>query len=120
MHFSAQHIEELDYGFDFYAPQSIQGSEGIYYAWVGLPDLTYPTDEYQWHSMLSLPRQFSIQQGILYQRPIPQVYAQCLPAHKYWVEGKQQIPHLDRSYVAFDAENQPFTLRFSQTSEDNN
>ncbi|HHT7764177.1 glycoside hydrolase family 32 protein [Pasteurella multocida] len=112
LHFSAQHIEELDYGFDFYAPQSIQGSEGIYYAWVGLPDLTYPTDEYQWHSMLSLPRQFSIQQGILYQRPIPQVYAQCLPAHKYWVEGKQQIPHLDRSYVAFDAENQPFTLRF--------
>lgn len=112
LHFLAQHVEELDYGFDFYAPQSIQGAEGIYYAWVGLPDLTYPTDEYQWHSMLSLPRQFSIKQGKLYQRPIAQVYAQCLPAKQYQIEGKQQIAHLDQSYLQFNAENQPFTLCF--------
>ncbi|VEI47282.1 sucrose-6-phosphate hydrolase [Actinobacillus equuli] len=72
---TAEHIEELDYGFDFYAPQSVQNSDRIVFGWVGLPDLTYPTDKYKWHSTLSLPRQIKVANGKIQQTPIVQLAA---------------------------------------------
>ncbi|MGX2949792.1 glycoside hydrolase family 32 protein [Ursidibacter sp. B-7004-1] len=110
--FNAEHIEELDYGFDFYAPQTVQNSTGILYGWVGLPDLTYPTDRYKWHSMLSLPRQLSVQNGKVYQKPVAEVYAQCHSSQKVTIEHSQIIEHLDTAYLQFEWQNQPLNIRF--------
>lgn len=104
----AEQIEELDYGFDFYAPQTVQNSDRIMFGWVGLPDLTYPTDRYKWHSTLSLPRRLSLSHGKIVQRPIVQ-----------WGEEqgvrfgeKSLIANLDTARLQFSAENQPLEMRF--------
>ena len=111
LEFMVQHCEELDYGFDFYAPQSFAEGNGYFYAWVGLPDLTYPTDTYQWHSMLSLPRQLRIEQGKLWQRPIEPIYAQLQDWQTFQLSKWQNCKNLDRSYLCFEPQNQPFSLR---------
>ena len=55
--FDAEYIAELDQGFDFYAPQTFSGLENkentILLGWIGLPDLTYPTNQFKWHSTLT-------------------------------------------------------------------
>ena len=102
----AECIEELDYGFDFYAPQTVQNSDRILFGWVGLPDLTYPTDEFKWHSMLTMPRQISVENGTIKQRPI--VKTSTLQA----VELSGEIANLDTSYLQIQVENQPLDLTF--------
>lgn len=108
----AEHIEELDYGFDFYAPQSVQNppldGQGIMFGWVGLPDLTYPTDKFKWHSMLTMPRRLSVVNGTLKQRPLVELGA------KQAVEfnGKFAIERLDTAYLQISVENQPLDLTF--------
>lgn len=105
---NAEHIEELDYGFDFYAPQTVENSERIMFGWVGLPDLTYPTDRYQWHSTLTIPRKLSLRNGKVVQKPI--VNLEALQAVK--ISENFAIADLDTSYLQISVENQPLVLDF--------
>ena len=102
----AEHIEELDYGFDFYAPQTVQNSDRILFGWIGLPDLTYPTDKYKWHSTLTMPRQISVENGRIKQRPIVKV------GELQAVELQGEIANLDTSYLQINVGNQPLELTF--------
>lgn len=69
-----QHGEfrELDYGFDFYAPQTMQAPDGrrLLTAWMGLPEIEYPTDDQGWAHCLTVPRELSLKDGRLIQRPV--------------------------------------------------
>lgn len=64
---------ELDYGFDFYAPQTFEDPEGrrILIGWMGMPDAAYtnPT-EYDWQHAFTIPRVLSFVNGKVYQKPI--------------------------------------------------
>ncbi|MEG9475214.1 glycoside hydrolase family 32 protein [Mannheimia indoligenes] len=106
--FNAEHIEELDYGFDFYAPQTVENSDRIMFGWVGLPDLTYPTDKYQWHSMLTMPRKLSLQNGKVVQQPIVNLGEQ----QAVEMSENVAIDDLDTAYLQISVENQPLVLDF--------
>ncbi|MFA9489045.1 MULTISPECIES: glycoside hydrolase family 32 protein [unclassified Mannheimia] len=106
--FNTEHIEELDYGFDFYAPQTVENSDRIMFGWVGLPDLTYPTDKYQWHSMLTMPRKLSLRNGKVVQQPI--VNLDELQAVE--ISENFAIDNLDTAYLQISVENQPLVLDF--------
>lgn len=112
----ADHIAELDQGFDFYAPQTFAGLENkthtLMFGWIGLPDLTYPTDKFKWHSALTLPREVSLKDNRLIQRPAKKIYENMTALSKQTLQGKTEIEHLDRAYLKFDAQNQPFKLDF--------
>ncbi|WP_311491871.1 glycoside hydrolase family 32 protein [uncultured Anaerococcus sp.] len=64
---------ELDYGFDFYAPQTFEDPEGrrILIGWMGMPDAAYtnPTD-HDWQHAFTIPRVLSFVNGKVYQKPI--------------------------------------------------
>ncbi|MBY0023160.1 beta-fructofuranosidase [Paenibacillus jamilae] len=68
-------FQELDRGFDFYAPQTMIDPQGrrIMVAWMGLPDIEYPTDPNGWAHCLTLPRELTLHEGKLLQRPIPEL-----------------------------------------------
>ena len=65
----------LDLGFDSYAAacaNNIQDdNKAILEAWMGLPDASYPTDEEKWAGCLTLPRELTIREKKLVQRPYP-------------------------------------------------
>lgn len=67
----------LDYGFDFYAPQSYEDESGrrILIGWMGIPDAGYsnPTVQNGWQHALTLPRQLWNVDGKLYQYPIEEI-----------------------------------------------
>lgn len=63
---------ELDQGFDFYAPQTFLDENGkrILIGWMGLPEITYATDKDDWAHCLTLPRELTVENGKLKQRPL--------------------------------------------------
>lgn len=65
-------FHELDRGFDFYAPQTMETPDGrrIMVGWMGLPEIAYPTDAHGWAHCLTLPREITIENGRLIQRPV--------------------------------------------------
>ena len=68
-------FEELDYGFDFYAPQTFVTPDGrrLIIGWMGIGDDSYsnPTVELGWQHCLTLPRELSVgADGKLLQNPI--------------------------------------------------
>lgn len=71
------HVErgfsELDYGFEFYAPQLIETGTGdaIMLGWVGLPAQDdKPTVADGWVHSLTLPRRISLHDGVVRQEPL--------------------------------------------------
>lgn len=64
---------DLDYGFDFYAPQTFESPDGrrILIGWMGIPDAAYtnPTD-HDWQHAFTIPRVLTFENGKLFQRPI--------------------------------------------------
>ncbi len=119
-HFSTEYIAELDQGFDFYAPQTFAGlnneQQAILLGWCGLPDLTYPTDKYQWHSMITMPRALSLRDNQIYQQPITQIY-ETMQKQSRIIERQTSIENLDRAYLKFNAENKPFELNFFSNTQ---
>src|SRR5699024_11760139 len=62
-------INNLDYGFEAYATQGFNAPDGraLIVSWIGLPDIDYPTDQYDYQGALSLVKELSIKDGKLYQ-----------------------------------------------------
>lgn len=93
---SLQDFQELDYGFDFYAPQTFedQKKRRILIGWLGLPDIPYtnPTVKRGWQHALTLPRELTFKNGHLYQYPIEDILS--LKKHTHHVElSKDYIFH---------------------------
>ena len=71
-------FQELDYGFDIYAPQTFEDEQGrrILLAWMGIPDAEYshsPTAAFDWIHALTMPRQLVWKDGHLYQQPLEEM-----------------------------------------------
>jgi len=75
LRFAGGEFQELDAGFDFYAPQTFEDGQGrrILVGWMGLPEINYPTDSNQWAHCLTLPRELKLVDGHLHQVPIEEL-----------------------------------------------
>lgn len=85
---------ELDRGFDFYAAQVSQdNNRTILYAWMGLPDTHYPTEDNAYSGCLTFPRELTFQSGKLYQNPVVELqnYQREMPVPKWNKEVEYQI-----------------------------
>lgn len=75
--YSLGEFVELDYGFDFYAPQTFEDENGrrILIGWMGMPDASYinPTVKNNWQHALTLPRELKVSGNKLLQKPIKKI-----------------------------------------------
>lgn len=71
--FMEQHDQSIDYGIDFYAPQTVLTPDGrrVMIAWMQNWDTSrlHP-QETRWFGQMTLPRELSIKNGRLYQTPL--------------------------------------------------
>lgn len=79
-HFEHGAFHELDRGFEFYAPQTTQDSQGrrLLFGWLGLPEeneMSQPTIPYGWLHQMSCPRELFWQHERLCQRPVAELAA---------------------------------------------
>lgn len=65
-------FENLDDGFDVYATQAFNAPDGraLAISWIGLPDLSYPSDAEGWANCLSLVKALTMVNGKLFQYPV--------------------------------------------------
>lgn len=71
-------FQELDHGFDFYAPQTTEDDKGrrLLVAWMGMTDgfeHLHPTLDYNWIHQLTIPRELSIKGNKLIQSPVEEL-----------------------------------------------
>ena len=68
-------MDEIDYGLDFYAPQTTEAPDGrrLMVAWMQSWHQNIPTDQYGWVSSMTIPRELSIHQGVLIQKPVREI-----------------------------------------------
>ncbi|PZT52986.1 glycoside hydrolase family 32 protein [Paenibacillus silvae] len=99
--FNHSPFQELDRGFDFYAPQTMHSPDGrrILVAWMGLPDLVYPTDDSGWAHCLTIPRELSVQGNKLIQRPVAEM--EQLRRGKQGIEAKLALNDECKTVVNF-------------------
>jgi beta-fructofuranosidase len=73
-HFTYEHSQSIDYGIDFYAPQTTLAPDGrrIMIAWMQNWDACdqQGAKERKWFGQMTLPREITIENGRLYQRPV--------------------------------------------------
>lgn len=65
----------LDYGFDFYAPQTTHDYQGrrILIAWMAMWESVMPEKKHQWAGAMTIPRELTIKDGKIVQRPVPEL-----------------------------------------------
>lgn len=71
--FTDRYDQAIDYGIDFYAPQTILTPDGrrVMIGWMQNWDTCgHRTSDVKWFGQMSLPRELSIKNGRLYQKPI--------------------------------------------------
>ena len=76
--FQEQHDQSIDYGIDFYAPQTVLTPDGrrVMIGWMQNWDTCgQRTTDVLWFGQMSLPRELSIRNGRLYQTPIRELDA---------------------------------------------
>ncbi len=74
--FTEQYDQAVDYGIDFYAPQTVLAPDGrrIMIGWMQNWDTCgQRVENVQWFGQMSLPRELSIKNGRLYQQPIKEL-----------------------------------------------
>ena len=73
-HFIPEHHQAIDYGIDFYAPQTLLTPDGrrVMIGWMQNWDTCKNTgyEDRKWFGQMTLPRELSIRNGRLYQQPI--------------------------------------------------
>ncbi|PYY29706.1 Sucrose-6-phosphate hydrolase [Paenibacillus illinoisensis] len=94
-------FNELDHGFDFYAPQTFKTDNRIImFGWMsamtGEIEQAVPTIQEGWVHTLTIPREMTLEDGVLYQKPIHEL--QLLRQHEEHGEirsnGQWNLPSL--------------------------
>lgn len=77
MEYRAETVDEMDCGFDFYAPQPFYGKDEkpMVFGWFGCGEQELPDDTYHWRHGLTLPRDLHIREGRLVMLPSLQAVA---------------------------------------------
>ncbi|MDO4465670.1 MAG: glycoside hydrolase family 32 protein [Bacillota bacterium] len=112
----ARDYQTLDYGFDFYAPQTFVDEQGrtILIAWMGLPDNTYenPTVDRGWQMCLTIPRQLENRDGKIYQYPIQEIIK--LQGNKKELLISKQEQSMEKGcFIHMDVNNTPFQIQLN-------
>lgn len=73
--FNHTEFKELDRGFDFYAPQTMEDENGrrILIGWFGLPGVDCITDKNGWAHCLTIPRELKLKGDKLLQLPVEEL-----------------------------------------------
>ena len=129
-----QFVEEsnhaVDYGIDFYAPQTILTPDGrrVMIGWMQNWDTcNLRTESIPWYGQMTIPRELSVRDGILYQTPVREFLELRGKRTSYSdvqvTDGEIQLPGIDGRFIdleleisAQDSANiyRKFALRFAQ------
>lgn len=106
-HFEFQQVEEMDYGLDFYAPQTTESKDGrrLMIAWMQSWHRNMPTDKKGWVSSMTIPRELTVKDNILYQWPVREIENYRTKWVRYEdviLTGVQQLAGIEGRHIDMD------------------
>lgn len=71
-HFQREKVISVDYGLDFYAPQTLLTADGrrIMIGWMQSWDAHIMKNMFEWSGMMTIPRELELKNGKIYQKPV--------------------------------------------------
>lgn len=73
--FQREKVTSVDYGLDFYAPQTLLTKDGrrILIGWMQSWDANITPVSFQWSGMMTIPRELTLEHSKIYQRPVKEL-----------------------------------------------
>ncbi|MEG1290919.1 MAG: glycoside hydrolase family 32 protein [Lachnospiraceae bacterium] len=73
--FHRENQRAIDYGLDFYAPQTVRTKDDrrIMIAWMQSWDYHMGNEEFKWSGMMTVPRELRVENGTLFQVPVREI-----------------------------------------------
>ncbi len=129
--FTERSDHSVDYGIDFYAPQTILTPDGrrVMIGWMQNWDTcNLHTNSKPWFGQMSIPRELFLRDGILYQRPIRELEAlrhdEVVHERVELAGGEISLPGVSGRLVDLEVEIEPvgesynrFAVRFARNDE---
>ena len=131
--FTEEHNQAIDYGIDFYAPQTILTPDGrrVMIGWMQNWDTCKTTgyEERPWFGQMSLPRELFLKNGRLYQQPIRELSLYRSRKTEYrdvLLDGEKTLKGIDGRVAELDIRLRPadaadpytkFTMNFAQNGK---
>ena len=119
-----EEIISLDYGMDFYAPQTLITEDGrrIMIAWMQSWDMNIKPAAQKWNGMMTIPRQLEIWNGVMHQNPVKELEhyrAEPVLCEGVEISGECRIPGvkgrvLDLSLELLEGVYETFTIQFAK------
>ena len=131
--FTPEYHQAIDYGIDFYAPQTLLTPDGrrVMIGWMQNWDTCKNTgyEDRQWFGQMTLPRELAVRDGRLYQQPIRELAlyrSQMVEYRNVPVSDCITLPGVEGRCVELDLRIRPenagtpyhkFTMRFAQDDQ---
>ena len=126
-HLQEEQVVSLDYGIDFYAPQTLETEDGrrIMVAWMQSWDMNIKPEEQKWNGMMILPRQLELHNNLLYQQPVKELeryYTEQVVYTDREISGSCQLPGvhgrvLDLSIELQEGSYEEFSVLFAKNEK---
>lgn len=123
-HLLEEQAVSLDYGMDFYAPQTLLTEDGrrIMIAWMQSWDMMIKPEEQKWYGMMTIPRQIELRDGVLYQNPVKELekyHRDVLICEDMELSGETIVPGirgrvLDLTVELLSGDYKEFTISFAR------
>lgn len=94
--FRREGVQSIDYGFDFYAPQTMQTTDGrrVMIAWMKSWDSDLKPEKFKWGSMMTIPRELEYRNGKILQNPVRELekyYQNKVEYHSVPIQEETQL-----------------------------
>lgn len=119
-----EQVVSLDYGTDFYAPQTMQTDDGrrVMIAWMQSWDMNIKPAAQKWNGMMTIPRELEIRDDVLYQNPVRELERyreEAVICTDKKISGSCMIPGvegrvLDLSLELLAGDYETFTVQFAK------
>ncbi|PXV90288.1 beta-fructofuranosidase [Lachnotalea glycerini] len=117
----------LDYGLDYYAPQTVETKDGrrVVIAWMQTWDNNINPNYFSWSGMMTLPREITILDGKIYQKPIKEIenYRHNPKQYSnYELSGQLSLPEIsgreiDMEFEVISGNYQSVEIRLAANNE---
>ncbi|MBR1849331.1 MAG: glycoside hydrolase family 32 protein [Lachnospiraceae bacterium] len=127
-----ENCQAIDYGIDFYAPQTILTEDGrrVMIGWLqNWDNLGIRRDDFPWFGQMSIPREIHIQDGRLIQNPIRELenyYGKCITRKGVLISDSCSLSNIEGRCIDMTVEVRPsqadhmykkFEIRFADNGK---
>lgn len=117
--FHLEHSDEVDSGFDFYAPQVFYGKDRVpmMVAWFGCGEQKLPSDKDMWKHGLTIPYTLALKNNRLTHFVVPELAAQFKQKQSFDAETIQSTSNAFHIQFTLENEGAERTIRFGSPDD---